>query len=213
VRNLDYRDDFTLWEANLRTRPEDAKAYAQLADACEVEGRFDEAIALYRRAIAEAWGGYLPVAEARLAVLALWKGDVDDVRQLLQGRAGSLDADYCLALDDYRRGRLVEAAERFADLHKAYPRLSPLVFALAVVRQDQGDAAAGRELVARGLEIFPDYASYVHQKALSRLDNPFFATPLGRAEALFLARQAMLASGGTDPEILATLARAEAGRK
>src|SRR5206468_2733760 len=138
------------------------------------------------------------------------KGDVDAVRRHLQGGAGSLDADYYLALDDFRRGRLQEAADRFAELHAAQPRLSPLVFALALVRKDQGDLEPSKELVARGLEIFPDYATYAHHKARLRLDHPFFATALGRAEAVFLARQAALASDFAEPGILATLARAEA---
>lgn len=135
-----------------------------------LNGRYDDAIASYDRAIKAQPGAIEPLLGKMLPELALRKwADV----QATAGKALSLDADNYLATSRlayslYNLGRYAEAEKHYARLVTLYPADVEMKAGWAWALLKQGKAAQAKPLFAQILAVAPTHASALEGAAQTR---------------------------------------------
>ena len=126
IREHVFTDDFTLWSDTVRANPLSTIGYGKLAGALFEEGRTDEAIAYYQRALEISPN----VAEARvnLANALLQTGQVDAAIEQFQ-KALAIKPGYSLAHYNFgialvAKGRTAEAMAQFQETIEIDPNLA-----------------------------------------------------------------------------------------
>ena len=135
VRNRDWRDEFTLWQANYKEEPNSIRAAGNLASMYASRNQ-NKAVELYRRCL-EIDPTYGP-AYIGLATLLRAKEKADEVEDLVEKG---------LALPE-RRGLSpgIEDPKIFR---------SELITALAIVKNNQGDPDRAKELLMEAINLTP----------------------------------------------------------
>lgn len=150
----------SLWTHILKYEPDSAKAHNNLAMALSDDGRLDESIQEYRRAIA--LSDTYPQTHHNLAWAYERQGRLDEASDEYR-RAAAMSADFfqprvslgALAL---RAGRKDEAERAFTEALAVYPYAVNAYLGLAQLRWDAGDLAGARAVLERGLKSVDDPA-------------------------------------------------------
>jgi len=205
-----WRDDRAVWQHALEVDPDNPVAHQNWGVTLYRLGKVDEAEEEFARAL-----GLSPkftVALNGLGTCLLRRGEVDKAITLFQ-RAININprqarAHSNLGLAYFEQGKMAAAANEFQEARQLAPEVAEYHYnagtALAELK-DKGAVQAYEE----GHTLDPEWPQHAHRlaKELLAAENPRIRSP---AEALFCAKQASQATGGKDPEIVATLARAYA---
>ncbi len=161
LRNMDYRSAVRIWADVLAQRPPTPRACLNYANALAREGRLDEALPYYRKALA------LDPSYVKAAYnwgMALERmGRVDEASAML-ARAVEIDPDFFPAGNAYGRllmkeGRLDEAVAVFERNHRRHPRRREAAnnYGLALYKRGRRDEA--RAVFEEILDRDPAYAA------------------------------------------------------
>lgn len=155
VRNHDWRDSVSLFEATTRAVPASAKAHHNLAVAYDLAGRWDDAMMHFRRALAI----FPPYASAACGVGRIYeRRRIDNGALHWYARALKINPDLVLAHQNtgvvrFRLGDLAGAESAFrAGLERDPTNVRLLVY-LATVRMAQGDFAGAQAKLDRAREL------------------------------------------------------------
>ncbi len=206
-----WRDDIALFSHALEVTPDNVTARLNLGLALEKAGRKPEAMEEYRRALK--LDSQNVEAHTNLGNLLDDAGHPQEALGEYQA-ALRLDPDSAVTHDDLgnllvRMGNYDEAMEQYADAAKLAPTdwHTPYLMGKALLKQ--GQDAKAIPFLQQALELAPDNSHLLN----------FFAEVLASDEnssvrnsqlALALAKKANDLSGGIQPDVLQTLAMAEA---
>ncbi len=215
LRNEDYRSGRTIWAAVLRQWPHAPRAHINLAISY-VDRRqdFDRGQAQQHLEEALKWAPGDPIARHNLGVVLWWAGEEDRaLRELARVAStfpsyGRVRANLGKVL--FLRGRAAEAAAQFQAAVELEPRRAEYRFALALARQELGKDQEAQEAIQAGLRLKGDWPQEARRTAWALLQEDPAKRGRVAKDALFLARQARLATGDADPEALDVLAAAYA---
>ncbi|MEP6652166.1 MAG: tetratricopeptide repeat protein [Myxococcales bacterium] len=193
--------------------PRNAKAQYNLGAALreKADVHLDEAI-FHLQAAVEIRPAYVEAHNKLARALAQkrdWKGAMDHLERSLAIDPEQAEAHNNVANILWQTGRLAEAAAEYEKALALHPDYAAAHFNLAEVLRAQGET---RQTVAHyrsALEARPDFAPALERLAWILATSPDAATRDG-AQAVALASRADQISGGKDPEIVGTLAAAQA---
>jgi len=158
-RNRGYHTAARMWRDVLAKRPDNARAHYGLAVAFDKQGRDDQAMLSYRRAI-ECNPRYAD-AHNNLAVLLAQRGSfleaAEHYRQALSARPNETETRFNLALALLKLGRLEEAANHYRKGLPTDPRNAVAHNNLGVALDRLGQRDAAREEYALAVRLAPDY--------------------------------------------------------
>jgi tetratricopeptide (TPR) repeat protein len=176
ARNLDWKDDRSLFEATVASSPGSAKAHYNLAWLSAQAGRLPEALRHYREATRiypkyfDAWAGRGPV-EQRMNDLAAAEKSFE---RSLEVAPAYENGFFRLGVVREKRGDLGGAERAFADGLKRNPKSPPLAYRLAIVRSRLLRESAGADWrraieIARGAAPFrAGYAEWLRSQGRPR---------------------------------------------
>ncbi|HTV63921.1 MAG TPA: tetratricopeptide repeat protein [Verrucomicrobiae bacterium] len=206
-----WRDDIALFSHALEVTPDNVTARLNLGLALEKAGRKPEAMDEYRQALK--LDPENVEARTNLANLLADDGHFEEALANYQA-ALRLDPESAVTHDDFgnllvRMGKYDEAMKQYADAAKLAPTdwHTPYLTGKALLRQ--GRDAEAIPFLQQALELAPDNSHLLNffAEVLASDENPGVRnSPL----ALALAKKANDLSGGIQPDVLQTLAMAEA---
>lgn len=159
-RNSDYRSDISIWRDTLQKRPQNPRAYYNLAYALTRHGLPEEAMRQYQKAL-EIDAGYVQ-ARFHLAFLLDSQGKfseaISQYAQIIRLSPNYADAYNNLALDLAEQGRLGEAILYLEKAVRIQPQNPELHNSLGVLLANQGklDEAIGH--YRQALKLNPEHA-------------------------------------------------------
>ncbi len=211
-RNLDYQSGVTLWEDVLRKRPANFKAHIHLAEDFQRRGQWDSALKHHEIALAQMQPNFF--TNYNLGALRVRQGKLAEGIALLEK---SLEFRYEDARPMVNLGVFLPMQERWAEAEdmlertlRQEPNNVQAHFYLANLldlryHDDEEKKARVGALIARGLELAPDWPNEARRGAQMRLRGGVFETRECFWEAFWLARSANLATEVADEQILFTL--------
>ncbi|MCS6852684.1 MAG: tetratricopeptide repeat protein, partial [Gemmataceae bacterium] len=217
-RNGDYRSAVSLWSDTAAKRPGNPRAWYLLGNAHLRERRYDLAQSCYERVFRLPDGFGVGVYQVKAlyhqGVLLLQQGHKQAAAKCFVEVALKDPEDGWMAWNNlgfffWTVGDFERAAECFAEVMARRPERVAARFQRALALEDGGRRREARAELDEALALDPEWPAQADEAARRRLA----AEPLSRhqaEEALFLARQACLATGERNPEYLATLASAYA---
>lgn len=216
-RNEVYRSEAAMYQDVVAKRPGNARAWGALGRLALRQGRLEEALAYFRRALAINPG------------YAMARNNAGVVYQR-QGRLTEAVQQHCLALQIepthhaardnlaaalLRQGQTVEAIDQLKQAIALAPQVARYHYDLATALTEQGAPSQAALEYAEGRRLDPGWPREAARRAwrLATAVDPS-QIPAARAEALFLARQACQAMGDEAPaELLDVRAAAEAANE
>jgi len=160
-RNLDYRDEVTLWRTVVKEVPEHAVAHYNLGTLLRADGRGAEAIASLRRAVEIDAG--LAVAHNNLGNALLESGDraaaIRHYRAAVEADSGHAEAHVNLGGALVRAGDFAAAARHYRLALVARPDLAKAHYGLGVALAAGGDRAAAIAAYREALRRQPGHVS------------------------------------------------------
>ena len=214
-RNMDYQSELSIWEDTVAKAPSNGQGYNALGNALAKDGRIDEAIAHYEKAL-QVKPAYAE-AHNNLGVALGKSGRFDEViahcNKALEINPNLADAHNNLGIALAGCGRFDEAVAHFDKALKIKPDDATARNNLSRARSQREEivkALAGRRELVRS---HPNDVALLNETAWTLATNPNASIRNG-AEAVDLAQRAAQLSDGREPAILGTLAAAyaEAGR-
>ncbi len=186
VRNLDWRDDVTLWEKTVETAPRSSRAHTNLATAYARLGDLDRAIDSYHQAL-EIWPRNLQ-AYVRLGDAFYVQGRLQEARKAYES-AVRLKPDYAKA--HFRLGRLFgrigavdEALDAFLKASRFQPRYAGAHHELATAYYKKGLLEKAQEHYRRTLELDGSYVSAHSNLAIIYEEQGDLDQAIGELEAV-----------------------------
>ena len=210
-RNQDYRSEFTIWADTVAKRPKNPRAQCSLGDALSREGRVQEAIASYERAL-RLKPDYAE-AHNNLGTLLARAGKVEEAighfEQALRIRPDYPEADNNLGAALVRLGKVQEAIGHYERVVRTRPDSAEAHNNLGNALAQVGKVPEAIGQYEQALRLWPNYAEAANNLAwlLATLAPAEGGDP-GRAESL--ARQACEMTGNRAAAYLDTLAAAYA---
>ena len=203
------------FQQSLQFNPDYAQAHYNLANALLQQGKADEAITQFQQAI-QIKPDY---AEAcyNLGNTFFRKGEVDTAivqyQQALLIRPDYVNARYNLGYALLQNGRVDEAVAEFRKVLQLKPGHAEAHYSLADALVEKGSMAEAIAQFQQSLSFKPDFVAAQNDLAWELATSPVASVRNGR-QAVELALRAEQLTGGTDLDIVGTLAAAyaEAGR-
>ena len=199
------------YRALLRLQPDDPDAHNNLGNALTARGRLDEAIQQFKESIRLKPNN--AAAQCNLAIVLAAKNQLPDAK-LHYRRAIALNPNFVQAHVQFgrllaRQGRWDEAIAHYQRAVQIAPGSWRPGFDLAAAQLARGDFAEAIAQWKAILQIKPDCAEAMSGLAdlLATCPNPRFRDG---ASAMEFARQANKLCGGKSPEVLRSLAAAQA---
>ena len=184
-RLAEFRDDETLFRAELARTPDFAEGLTHLARHYDRQGRFEEAAGLYERALRPdpARLSYFDLPKTILAWSSnlLARGRVDEAARLLEDATAEStglervddELAYNLAVARLRQGRQEEALAGLDRYARRYPDDPSCRFLLGRAAAATGDSERAARELRRYLELAPDAPDRSRVEAmLSELTTP-----------------------------------------
>jgi tetratricopeptide (TPR) repeat protein len=199
----------------LQIKPDYAEACYNLANALLQKGRVDEAITQFQKAL-QIKPNY---AEAcyNLGNTLFQKGEIDEAivryQRALQIKPDYTNARYNLGYALLQKGRVDEAIIQFQKVLQLKPDHAEAHYNLADALVQKGSMAEAIIQFQKALQIKPDFPDAQNDLAWELATSPLASVRNGR-QAVELAQRANQLTGGTDLDIVGTLAAAyaEAGQ-
>jgi tetratricopeptide (TPR) repeat protein len=199
----------------LEIKPDFAEAHGDLGAILAGRGQVDEAILHYRKALAIKPD--FAEAHVNLAAMLAGRGEVDEAVAHLQ-KALAITPDFAEAHSILGallagRGEVDEAVAHCRNALKIMPGNAAMSQNLAVALSARESILKALDRRRKALRLRPTDVALLNDTAWMLATNPNASVRNG-AEAVELAQRASRLSGGSEPDILATLAAAyaEAGR-
>ncbi len=180
-RNRDYRSAIGLWQDTIAKRPENARAFGELANALFLAGRLDESLAAYERALGllsnfpkthHNYAGALAAAGRRDEAAAQY--------QIALAQSPALpDAYYGLGNVRREQGRIAEAIACYEAALRFRPDFAPAHNNLANLLAATGRVDEAGAHFAAALRALPNFADaeYNWGNTLARANRPAEAVP------------------------------------
>ncbi len=203
------------YQKALEIKPDYADAHNNFGKALADHGQIESAIAHYRKALEIKPDCEL--AYNNLGVALAGRGQVDEAiacfRKALEIKPSYAEAHYNLGIALAGRGQIDEAMACFRKALEIKPSYAEAHYNLGAVLNFRGKIDEAIAQFQQAVEIKPDYAKAHNSLAWLQATCPAARLRNG-AEAVEHARRADQLSGGGQPELLDTLAaaQAEAGR-
>ncbi len=175
-RNMDWRDDRTLWADAVRKVPGSAMAHENYGYGLLAAGLYDDAIAEYRTALE--LGSSAADTYANLGVAYAHNGDpgraIAAYRSAIEARSDHAEAHLNLGLALLGIGRLDEAAEECRAALSFNARLSSAHHTIGVTHARKGEFAMSVERFRAATTLAPDNARYQTdlREAIALRDRP-----------------------------------------
>lgn len=210
-----WRNSETLWNHTLACTPDNSVAHNNLGDAFYQQGRMDEAIAQYQRALE-----IKPDNEKAHYNLGNVSRDLGRMNEAISRyqKALAINPNYVEAINNLgvvfaRQGRMEEAIAHFQKALIIKPDDANIHYNLGNAFRDQGRMEEAIAQFQKALAIKPNYVEAQDTMARVLATCPQSSLRNG-IKAVGLAERANQLAGGKNPMILATLAAAyaEAGR-
>jgi superkiller protein 3 len=210
-----WRNSETLWNHTLACTPDNNVAHNNLGDAFYQQGRMDEAIAQYQRALE-----IKPDNEKAHYNLGNVSRDLGRMNEAISRyqKALAINPNYVEAINNLgvvfaRQGRMEEAIAHFQKALIIKPDDANIHYNLGNAFRDQGRMEEAIAQFQKALAIKPNYVEAQDTMARVLATCPQSSLRNG-IKAVGLAERANQLAGGKNPMILATLAAAyaEAGR-
>jgi tetratricopeptide (TPR) repeat protein len=174
-RNADYSSEISIWEDTVAKAPHNELAHNNLGGAMATQGRLDEAIAEFRKAIE--LNPHYAMGHSNLGAALNRKGYSDEgiaqCRWALEIKPNDADAHYNLGIIYLDQGRLAEAIASFQEALRAKPDYASAHddLANALFRQGKTDEAIAH--YRQATEIMPRDALFQYNLAcaLARENN------------------------------------------
>jgi tetratricopeptide (TPR) repeat protein len=203
------------WQRTIQSNPEFVDAHNLLGMALARKGRLDEAIAQWRKAEEVDPGDAEVCNNLGSALVRLGRLDeaIAQLRTALEVRPDYVQAHYALGVALVQTGRFDEAIAHWRRALELKPDYPEAHYSLGRTLYLRGGTAEAMAHWREALRIAPDDLSVVNQTAWALATCPDAPVRNG-PEAVRLAERAVELPGGSQPEILDTLAAAyaEAGR-
>jgi tetratricopeptide (TPR) repeat protein len=170
-----YADQETLWRATLARNPGCWMAHDNLGGILLGEGKLEEALAEYGKALEIQPDD--PDARNDLGLALFRNGQTDEAiaqyRRALEIKPGDHAAHYNLGLAFFKKGELDEAIAQFQKALELRPDSPDMLLTLGMALSSKGDKAAAVGQYRKALEISPDYeaARYNLGFALSEMGD------------------------------------------
>ena len=167
-RNRDYQSNSGIWADVIRNRPGNARAYTNLGNALMEEGRVDDAIAEYRRALGEAPGYRAVPSYGRplifygLGTALQRKGLLEDAakqyRQVIRLKPTYRDAKNNLGLVLAQLGRPEEATQELSEAVHLDPDAWDVRLNLGTVLEEAGRMEEAIRQYREAIRLYPGSA-------------------------------------------------------
>ena len=206
-----WRDDGTVWRRDLQVTVDNPVAHLNMGGWLYKEGKVDEAEEEFLQAVRLAPNYALPMNNLGTS---LWRrGRLDEALAWLS-RAVEVEPREVLARNSmglvlFQKGQFEASCQCFREAVRLAPEAAQYHYNLGTALEEKGDHPGAVLEYQEGLRLDPAWPQKAHQMAQESLTtkNPKLRCP---AEALFRAKQACQATGDRQPEMLDTLATAEA---
>ncbi len=176
VRLPDWKNDFVLATATVRTVPEAAPYHIYLGNAYRLQGRRDLARPAYVRALA--LGPYLPEAYVNLAGVLMDDGQVEGARAVLRRGAAATPhfapLYYAWATLELSRGNRALARDLYSEALKRNPHFAEALNNLGLLALAEGRQKEAQEMFRRALRANPDYADAHSNLGMALARTPAF---------------------------------------
>jgi tetratricopeptide (TPR) repeat protein len=209
-----WQNSETLWTHATDSTPGNYIAEFNLGVALAENGRMDEAVTHYQKAL-EIKPNYA-AAHNNIGIIQAGRGRFDEAmahyRKALEVKPDSSEVHHNLGLSLSRRGEMEEAIVHFRKALEINPDYTEAHINLGVALAGKGEAVEAITHYRRALEIKPNDANALNNLAWIESTCPTDSIRNG-AEAVELAQRAILLTGGNNPAMLDTLAAAFAEAK
>ena len=199
----------------LEIKPDDIEAHNNLGETLRRQGKLDEAIAQFRRALAI--NPRYAEAHYNLGIASASQGRLDEAENQFR-QTLKIEPESCGSPQQPRRrlafqGRLDEAAQHYREAIRIKPDNAEARNNLAMALHGQGKIAEAAVQWREAVRLQPNQVAFANCLAWVLATCPEASVRNG-PEAVKLARRAVQLSGGREPAMLGTLAAAyaEAGR-
>jgi tetratricopeptide (TPR) repeat protein len=207
-----WQDEGTVWQQALRVTENNATARASWGTLLFKRGRMAEGVAQLEQAVE--LNPRHALALHNLGLARRLEGDTDRALDLLTQAVANAPwvgvYHNSLGLALLRKGRRAQARDQFEEAIRLEPNQAEYHFNRAVTLTDPHDAETANQAGLRLNPSWPQWAVFLTRLLLQPADRRFRCPE----EALLRATQANALTGGSSPEVLATLgiACAESGR-
>ncbi|MDY6951495.1 MAG: tetratricopeptide repeat protein [Thermodesulfobacteriota bacterium] len=169
LRNRIWQDDMTLWADVLSKNPQSARAHLNLGAALVSQGKVDDAIGHYRKALKIK--PYYVRTHNNLAIALREKGNLQEAishyRTALRIRPKYVDARNNLALALKDQGKLDEAIAHYGRALEIEPYSAEVHNNLGIALREKGNLDEAVSHYRRALELDPDLADAHHNLAVA----------------------------------------------
>src|SRR5437764_3216811 len=209
-----YRDIETLWLTTIDRNPGCWMAEHNLGGKLLEKRDLDGAIAHFERAVQLKYDN--SESHYGMADALRRKGDVEramtEAQISLDLRPGDPETHVVLGMAFMTKGQVDEAATHFSKAIEIRPNYSTAHYNLAIALLDKHESGKAIEHYEKAIELQPDFLEALTNLAWIFANYPD-ATVRNASKAVELAENANQFTGGTDPNVLRTLAAAYASNK
>jgi tetratricopeptide (TPR) repeat protein len=206
-----YRDIETLWLTTIDRNPGCWMAEHNLGGKLLEKSDLDGAIAHFKRAVQLKYDN--SESHYGMADALRRKGDVEqamtEARISLDLRPEDPETHVVLGMALMTKGQVDEAATHFSKAVEIRPNYSTAHYNLAIALLDKHESGKAIEQYEKAIELQPDFLEALTNLAWIFANYPD-ATVRNASKAMELAEKANQFTGGTDPNVLRTLAAAYA---